>query len=185
MAYSEASMIRNKGMVENLVRKPLSHLQLTQEARSFLGEMIRNLPQDFAPDRPGYYSHESRELLYAEAARRLAHRLSATSGSIDFAELRSAWTEVVVDYHRNNNWNYPVSEKKPEKILTQDQETARELWPYIWVLIQSGILLKTAVYYFGINSASEPSRVNTVMLVLALLISFGSLFFFAWRKSRK
>lgn len=166
-------------------RKLLSNIPLNQEAESYLKEIIQNLPQDLSPDRGGYYSVETEELLIRDAAERLAQYLKTCDTPVSFEDLRSGWNAILVDYHRQNNWNYPVQAQKPVKELTQDQKTARELWPYIWVMIQSMIILKTAVYYFGINASADPSASNTVMLIIAILTSFGTLGFFAWRKSRK
>lgn len=166
-------------------RKQLSDIPLNQEAESYLKEIIQNLPQDLSPDRAGYYSLETEELLTKDAAERLAQHLKTCDKPVSFEDLRSGWNAILVDYHRHNNWNYPVQAQKPVKELTEDQKTARELWPYIWVMIQSMIILKTAVYYFGITGSADPSTSNTVMLVLAILTSFGTLGFFAWRKSRK
>lgn len=172
-------------MGEDIFKKILSPLQLNDEAQSYLKEIIQNLPQDLAPDRPGYYSHETNEKLYTEAAERLAQQLAAVSGTIGFAELRSVWTDIVVDYHRNNNWNYPVTDKKPEKILTQEQKTFREMWPYILIMTLGLLVLKTSFFYFGMHSAAAPSTTNTVMLVVTLVVFFGALGFFIWRKNKK
>lgn len=172
-------------MGEDTFKNTLSHLQLNEEARSYLKEIIQNLPQDLAPDRPGYYSHETIEKLYTDAGERLSRQLASASGIIGFEELRSAWTIVVVDYHRNNNWNYPVTDKKPEKILTQEQKTARELWPYILIMTLGLLVLKTSFFYFGMHSAAAPSTTNTVMLVVTLVAFFGALGFFIWKKNKK
>lgn len=171
--------------METAFRKPLENVPLSEDAQAYLREIIINLPQDLAPDRSGYYSLETSEKLAQQASEKLAATLSSRPQPISFEDLRSAWTDILIDYHRNANWNYPTESKKPEKALTEDQKIRRELWPYIWVLIQSTILLKTLVYYFGINASADPSPENTIMLVLALLTSLGTLVFFAWRKSRK
>lgn len=166
-------------------KKPLSHLQLNDEAQSYLKEIVQNLPQDLTPDRPGYYSHETTDKLYADAAERLSQQLAAVPGIIGFEELRTAWTGIVVDYHRNNNWKYPVTDKKPEKILTQEQKTFRELWPYILIMTLGLLVLKTSFFYFGMHSAATPSTTNTVMLAVTLVAFFGALGFFIWKKNKK
>lgn len=163
----------------------LAQIPFDDEARSYLKEIIRNLPADLAPDGGGHYSKSTFHKLIKDAGDRLANLLSDCRTPVTYADLRDAWHVVMVDYHRQGNWGYPTQIEKPQKELTEDQKTARELWPYIWVLIQSSLLLKTVIMYFGIHASSEPTTQNTLFLAAALLTSAGTLIFFAWRKSRK
>ena len=160
-------------------------LNLTPEAQAYLGEIEKNLKSDLEAPSARYYSHETFDLLSQTAFEKLHAKLQALTGPIDLSALRQAWQEIVTDYYRSNNWGFQPQGEKPPKILTEDDKVRKELWPYIWVVIQSMIILKTVVYYFGIKSSDDPSTLNKVLLGLALGTSAFTLIFFAWRKSRK
>jgi hypothetical protein len=155
------------------------------EAQAYLAEIGKNLKSDLQAPSSVYYSHETFDLLSKMALEKLHARLQVLSGPIDLSALRTAWQEVVTDYYRSDCWGFQPQTEKPPKILTEDDKVRKELWPYIWVVIQSMIILKTVVYYFGIKSSDDPSTTNKVLLGLALGTSAFTLIFFAWRKSRK
>lgn len=165
-------------------RTTLANISFDPEADSFLQEIIQNIPQDLSPDSPGYFSHETQELLLQDAGQRLAKLLSAAPQPVTFHDLRAGWDTVLVDYHRNNNWNYPTQSQKPEKILTQDQKNSRELFSYVWMMLRSLILLKTVVYYYGMHTATEPSTYHSVLLYVSLLLLLANMVYFVWKKSR-
>jgi hypothetical protein len=160
-------------------------LNLTPEAQAYLREIEKNLKSDLAAPANLYYSHEVFEELSQTALKKLKTRLSQLSTPVDLEALRSAWRETVMDYYKSNNWGFQAQTIKPPRILTEDDKVRKELWPYIWVVIQSMIILKTVVYYFGIQASDDPSTLNKVLLCLALGTSAFTLIFFAWRKSRK
>ena len=160
-------------------------LNLTPEASVYLREIEKNLGSDLAAPSNLYYSHETFEQLSQTALEKLKQRLTLQNSPIELATLRQAWHETVTDYYHSNNWGFQPQTAKPPKILTEDDKVRKELWPYIWVVIQSMIILKTIVYYFGIKSSGDPTPLNKALLGLALGTSAFTLIFFAWRKSRK
>lgn len=160
-------------------------LNLTPEASAYLREIEKNLKSDLAAPANLYYSHEIFEQLSLTALNKLKQRLKLQTGTIELATLRQAWHETVTDYYNSNSWGFKPQTVKPPKILTEDDKVRKELWPYIWVVIQSMIILKTIVYYFGIRSSDDPTPLNKALLGLALGTSAFTLIFFAWRKSRK
>lgn len=162
----------------------IKDVPLDNEARAYLKEILQNLPQDLAPDRPGYYTDETLQSLSAEAARRLRQDLETQPHPVDFPTLRASWAGVLTDYHRNNNWNYPLIDKKPSRPLTAEQKSAREVAIYVWIAIQTVLVLKTAVFYFGMHSASQPSETNNVMLVVTIVSLLATLVYFIWSRSK-
>lgn len=160
-------------------------LNLTSEAQAYLREIEKNFKSDLAAPSNLFYSHETFDLLGQTAREKLKSRLLLLPAPIELAALRQAWHETVTDYYTSNNWGFTPQTAKPPKILTEDDKVRKELWPYIWVVIQSMIILKTIVYYFGIQASDDPSTLNKVLLCLALGTSAFTLIFFAWRKSRK
>ncbi|WP_413581169.1 hypothetical protein [Bdellovibrio sp. HCB288] len=158
---------------------------LSPESQQALTESQRNFRQDFSTSR-GYFT-EADELRLQEIALQKLEAKLVQSGEnpVSSAQLREAWNAVVTDFHRNQYWGFaPTFEKRP-KVQTEEQKTFWEMFPYVWTVIQSGLILKTAVYYFGIQSSNEPTTENRIYLILALATSAGTLIFFAWRKSRK
>lgn len=162
-----------------------SDLNLTPEAQAYLREIEKNLKSDLAAPSNLYYSHETFEQLSKAALEKLKQRLTPLAGPIELSVLRDAWHKTVTDYYQSNSWGFQPQATKPPKILTEDDKVRKELWPYIWVVIQSMIILKTIVYYFGIKSSDDPTPLNKALLGLALGTSAFTLIFFAWRKSRK
>lgn len=158
---------------------------MDQEARSFLKEIETNLKQDFTPEPGTYFSNEDFDEIVTNAYSRLLKETESLDKPLRFADLREQWRKVVTEYHRSQHWGYRGQKEKPRKVLTEEQKTVRELWPYIWVVIQSMIVLKTIVYYFGIRTSNDPSPENKIFLILALGTSAFTLLFFAWKKSRK
>jgi hypothetical protein len=158
---------------------------LEADAEKALTESLKNLKQDFSTSR-GFFTEADEASLREMALGKLDEELAKTSSvHKTAAEVRKGWNAIVTDFHRNNYWNFePTFEKRP-KVLTQDQKTFREMFPYVWAVIQSGIVLKTAVYYFGIRSSTDPSTENHIFLYLALATSAGTLIFFAWRNFHK
>lgn len=163
----------------------LTQLSYTPEAQAYLKELEKNIKSDLAAPSGLFYSHETFAELSKAAYEKLYARLSTKNAPISLDILRTEWQEVVTDYYRSGCWGFQTQSQKPPKILTEDDLVRKELWPYIWVVIQSMIILKTIVYYFGIKSSDDPTPLNRALLGLALGTSAFTLIFFAWRKGRK
>ncbi|WP_413578286.1 hypothetical protein ACLVWU_07065 [Bdellovibrio sp. HCB290] len=158
---------------------------LSTESQQALIEAQKNFRDDFVTSR-GFFTEQDEKALRTMAFEKLDQvLLKSGSTSVTAQQLRETWNSVVADFHRNNYWGFkPTFEKRP-KVQTEEKRIFKEMFPYIWVIIQSSIILKTAVYYFGIRSSNEPTTENRIYLILALATSAGTLIFFAWRKSRK
>ncbi|WP_413587238.1 hypothetical protein [Bdellovibrio sp. HCB274] len=158
---------------------------LSLEAQQALTESQKNFRDDFATSR-GFFTEEDEKALRALALEKLDQVLiQKDSAVISASELREAWHFVVADFHHHKYWGFNPTLKPRPKVQSEEKRIFLEMLPYVWVIIQSSIILKTAVYYFGIRSSNEPTTENRVYLILALLTSAGTLIFFAWRKSRK
>lgn len=146
-------------------------------------EIAKNHLLDLSPPAGLYFSVETQDLITKEAAQRLAQAIPQTIAQPELSKA-TLWLQIVTDFHRGKNWGHQANLKaKPTGPLTQEQKVRRELFPYVWALVQAVVIMKAAVYYFGMQSSNEPSLQNDVLFAIALTISFGSLFVFAWRKS--
>ncbi|MGZ3772095.1 MAG: hypothetical protein ACXVCY_08570 [Pseudobdellovibrionaceae bacterium] len=160
----------------------LQKISLDPEAWNYLQEIQKNLNQDFRPRRGGYFSHETLQSIVNMAANKLSENLQDQPKPITFKTLREQWTAVVVDYHSHNDWGFVSQTQKPEKILSENQKTVREMLPYFGILIATAFVVKTAFFYYGMHSASQPSTENTVLTAVTIALFFGLLFYFALRK---
>lgn len=172
------------------------HRSLSPTGIDFLQSLESSIAQDLWQSCGGHWSRESverfRSLAMQKFAATLASRPSETAETPETPEkpeterklLLSAWVEVVRDFHQDQWQERPLA-KKEKKILTEQDRIFKELFAYIWVLLQTLFVTKTAVFYFGLKSAQEDSSEGKIYVFLAILFSFGSLFWFAYRKSKK
>lgn len=135
--------------------------------------------KDLAPLSGRHFTEETEKAITQKSAHQLAEaRLSDPAASI--ADL---WRQIVTDYHRSRQWGFPSSNKKEDR--PAELTPTREVASYVWTAFQALVLMKCVILFFGLKSAEEPSPWMTAGLVLALAFSFGSLLWFAIRKSRK
>lgn len=157
-----------------------SHRSASAEGAEFLKELEESIAQDLWKSAGGAWSSSSENIFRDLAMKKLAAQVRGESRQ-DFL---SAWSDVVRDFHRNY-WNERRLLKKEVKPKTEEQKIFWELFSYIWMLLQAALVTKTAVFYFGIRSTEDDSMEGKIYVILAILVSFGSLFFFAYRKSKK
>lgn len=169
---------------QNHFKQMLSGISLTPEATTYLEEIQHNLSQDFVPARGGYYSHEASRAIINLALEKLKLRLATKAQPIDFKVLREEWSAVLVEYHKENNWGFQAQTQKPKKELTEDQKVFRELLPYFGLIIITGFIVKTAFFYYGMHSASNPTSENKDLLIVMTLLLIASTLYFIFKKSK-
>ncbi len=147
----------------------------SDEAKNELAEISKNYWSDLTSHLSQYFSHEDREKITVQAAQLLQAKLQSSE------PLSTAWNNVVRDFLSNQQWGYKTSREKPVKKLTEDQKISKKLFKYVWAFFQSMIILKIAVYYFGLESADNPQDVSVVWVWFFFALSAGSLAFFAYR----
>lgn len=98
-----------------------------------------------------------------------------------------SWADIVADFHRSGHWGFAVlpaghpDTKVPD---TMEVKRAREVRGFMWTTVQSFIVIKTFVMFFGLNYAIDPTPFYGWGLAISVTISFASLLIFAIRKSR-
>lgn len=122
----------------------------------------------------GYFSNEDRLAITQKAAETFSLNLKNQPPE-------TAWREVIRNFIQNNQWGYITSNKKPVVKQTEEQKIFWTLFKYTWAFFQSMVILKIAVYYFGLESAERPDEISVVWVWLFFALSTGSLFFFAYR----
>ncbi|KYG65932.1 hypothetical protein AZI86_02350 [Bdellovibrio bacteriovorus] len=157
-----------------------SHTPASPEGGEFLKELERSISQDLWKSAGGPWSESSENIFRQRAMEKLAKAVHGTTRE----DYQKAWNEVVRDFHQNY-WGEKRLLKKEKKPKTEEQKIFWELFSYIWMMLQATLVVKTAVFYFGIKSANEDSTEGKIYVTLAILFSFVSLFFFAYRKSKK
>lgn len=127
-----------------------------------------------------YFFESDTEILILQKAKDLFLEKLKTAKSPD-----SAWSQVVASFHRENHWGFPVTTAKPKKVDSEDTKNAKEAFSYLWTAVQATLILKVVIYFFGLRLAQDNTPENWAWFLGSLSFSWGSLFFFAWRKHRK
>lgn len=151
----------------------------------------------FAPDpkadlftlSSGAFSIDDQEKIRIEADSRWKARMDAG------LEAEQAWREVVVSFHRGSYWGYRRLSKQniATKVRpTEEQVRNQTVRRFFWTAIQSLVIMKGVIMYFGLNYAMEREAfyggANTSFygwgLAVSVSISFGGLIWFAIKNSR-
>ena len=143
----------------------------------FLQSLEGSIAEDLWKSAGGYWDDEQLARMRERAMEMLAQKQPGQ-------QIDEAWITVVRSFHQDKFGQVPLA-KKPVKALTQEQKNSRELFFYLWVLLQATLVTKTIVFYFGIKSAKEGTVEGKLWVILAILFSIGSLTFFAYRNYRK
>lgn len=122
----------------------------------------------------GHFSNEDRLAITKKAAELLSDNLKNSRTDL-------AWSNVIRDFVVNSQWGYNTTNTKPTVKKTEEQKIFWRFFKYAWAFFQSMIILKIAVYYYGLESAEHPDEVSVGWVWLFFGISVGSLFFFAYR----
>jgi hypothetical protein len=157
-----------------------SHKAPSESGAEFLRDLEKSIAQDLWQSAGGTWSGASEDIFRKLAMEKLAKSIHGENRE----DYKKAWNEVVREFHQNY-WGEKRLLKKEKKAKTQEQKIFWELFSYIWMLLQAALVTKTVVFYLGIKSAQEDSSEGKVYVVLAILFSFTSLIFFAYRKSKK
>ena len=106
------------------------------------------------------------------------------------------WSSIATDFHRSGYWgfrllskNHPTSKKPP----TEEQVQTRDVRRFFWTAIQSLVVMKGIILYFGLNYAIEreafyggrDKNFYAWGLGISVLVSFGGLLLFAIRQGNK
>lgn len=148
------------------------HASATAVESSALESIAESHLETLTAIRVGYFSNEDLIKISEEAARRLAQLL-------DTEPIQFAWQKVAEDFHANKYWGFQTQTQKPKK-----EKKKNELVGFIWTAFQAAVLMKLVVLYFGVNAAHLDSEWHYWGLGITLAISFGVLFYFAWKKSK-
>lgn len=128
---------------------------------------------------PGiFFDADTKDFISTAAGRSLAQELSQAPQ----AELENLWPKVIHSFKNNLYWGFTAHTEEQTQKRT---DIYKELRSYIFILIQAMLVMKVVIFYFGLKSASDASTPDLILTILAITFSFCSLFFFAWRKSRK
>lgn len=105
------------------------------------------------------------------------------------------WSAIVADFHGSKYWGFELLPfGHPETVAqeTEEQKRAKEVRSFLWTAIQSLVVIKGVILFFGLNYAMEreefyggrDKNFYGCGLAFTIAISFGGLLVFAIRKSR-
>lgn len=137
-------------------------------------KLSKNYWSDLTSHLSFYFSNEDRWTMTHKAA------LMLKSG-VENKSQDEAWKDVLRNFNENNYWGFQPVDRKPKVGQTEDQKIFWKLFKYVWALIQSMIVLKFAVTFFGVNAANNPDQISVawVWIIFGLLVA--SLAFFVYR----
>ena len=138
-------------------------------------DLSKNYWSDLTSHIRGYFTHEDREAITIKAGQKLRQEIEKG------CSLQDGWPNVIRDFIKDNQWGYSTTKKKPEKKQTEEQKIFWKLFRYAWAFFQSMVILKIAVYYFGLESAQDNSEISPIWVWVFFALSAGSLSFFAYR----
>ena len=108
-----------------------------------------------------------------------------------------SWNTIVRDFHTSDPkyWGFKtVAYGHPEtkKQKTEEQKRSRNVLVFLWTALQSFVILKGIIMYFGLNYSMEhedwyggrDTNYYGWGLGISLFVSFGGLILFAIRKSK-
>ena len=147
-------------------------------------EIAKNYWLDLTSHLNTYFSNEDRLSITEKAAGMLSENLRSMPTKavrLEAARPEEAWPMVIRDFLQNNYWGFQKKAKKPEKKKTEEQRIFWKFFKYIWAFVQSTFIIKTAVYFFGVESAWRPNEISIWWMWLFFAISTASLFYFAYR----
>lgn len=152
----------------------LDSCQHEKQFDDYLKNLAPNYWNDLTTHLNSYFKDEDRLRITQKAAELLSQNLK-------LKPIENAWPEVIRNFINENQWGFSTTNIRPVKKQTEEQKIFWSLFKYTWAFIQSMIILKIAVYYFGLESAQNPDETNVLWVWLFFGISAGSLALFAFR----
>ncbi len=150
------------------------NLDINETSQQEAKDLSENYWSDLTSHLSFYFSTEDRLKITEKSATLLAKNRT----SHDFTH---SWKLVLLEFNNSNYWNFQTISKKPKATQTEEQKIFWKLFRYGWAFFQSMIILKIAVYYFGLESAEHPDQVSSVWVWVFFSLSVSSLVFFAYR----
>ncbi len=148
---------------------------------AFIESLESTIADDLWKSAGGHWSLASQQFFREKSLRHLA----LASDAQETAEsLNLKWTEIVRDFHQNY-WGEKRLPKAEKKVLTDEQKISRELFSYILLLLQTTLVTKTLVLYFGLHSSDSTESSLTFWLILTACFSLSSMSYFIYRQHRK
>ena len=152
----------------------IAHCPHRIEDQEYVNQLSKCYWSDLTSHLQEYFEFAERLLITEKAAQLLAQRLPN-------CPQETAWSSVIRDFYENKSWGYRTVTKKPNSKKSEEQKIFWKLFKYIWAFFQSMIILKTAVYYFGLESTQHPDQVSGLWVWFFFSLSLSSLVYFAYR----
>lgn len=138
---------------------------------------------------------ESDLFAISHGAFRLRDREKIYAKAIALEQSGQTWSDVVADFHRSGHWGFKLLRlDHPETVIpvSPEAQKTKDVRAFFWTAIQSLVILKGVILYFGLNYAMEREEfyggANKTFyawgLGISIAVSFGGLLLFAIRKSR-
>ncbi len=144
------------------------------ESEAYLISVANSYWSDLTSHLAFYFSNEDRLLITQKAAIFISQRSK-------YQSLDEAWKTIIRDFNQNDYWGFRRQLSKPKSVQTEEQQIFWKIFKYTWAFFQAMVILKIAVYYFGLESAQNPDQTPVGWVWFFFGLSVVSLFFFAYR----
>lgn len=126
----------------------------------------------------------------------LTDRESIIRHALNRMEQGEDWSKLVTEFHRGGYWGHTLLKKHhplSKKPMTAEQIQTRDVRRFFWTAMQSLVVMKGIILYFGLNYAMEREAFYGGRdklfyawgLGISVFVSFGGLLLFAIRQGKK
>lgn len=192
-------------MAESVTKNP-QYQELSQKLHpqdfETLKQILNEYESDLAPTH-GYFTQGDFDQICSKALQEFFKKLQKYDlANLDEEEIRASWAEVLSKFQKNY-WGFKKYQEKPTmyrppkklnlpmKALSEIPKkispkiSYKDMFFYIWSVIQSWILIKALILVYGNDLAKDDSIQNRIIFGAIIIFSYGSLFFFVWLRRKK
>lgn len=189
-----------EAITQNSIYKMLSE-KLHPQDFEVLKQILNSYEYDLAPTH-GYFEKDDFEQISKRALEDFFQQIKTLNlETLDGEDLRYAWSQVLGKFQKNY-WGFKKSSEKPSsyrepQTLNLPLKSPGEIpkkpsgkinykdaFFYIWSVLQAMIITKALILVFGNQLAKDDSLENRILFGLVIAFSFGSLFYFAWKRRK-
>lgn len=152
-------------------------MDVTQPAAGLIDQVMVDAKVDLTDHASSKFTPGQVKLILAEARRRLSE-----SGKLsDYNNARTAWKEIVYDFHRNQHWGFGDVEVPPEPLPVKTEtplvKTGRSFLIRLFITM---VITKTALLFAGSYYSSFPGEGYGYWLIAAVVYTLVSLGYLVW-----
>lgn len=163
-------------------------------------KVLRKFEKDLTPAHGFFTASDFDSISRKAAALFMSELILIGPEALSSEDIHHSWFKVQQDF-MNNYWGFkknqvcPIDYKEPNiydfeeiqnlPLKPTPKVNYKDAFFYIWSVIQSLVITKCLILIFGNELAKDDTLQNRLIFGIVILISFGSLFLFAWIRRKK